>query len=73
MSKALAARLREELVKLADSPAAFGLHCYLSRTALLSALEEVEELREVLEQIGEGIRDGQHCAEIARAALKVKP
>ena len=34
---------------------------------------EVERLKGVLQQIGEGTRDGQHCALIANVALEAKP
>ena len=34
------------------------------------AIERAERLRVALAQIGEGIRDGQHCALIANTALE---
>lgn len=40
---------------------------------LRSAEAEVERLKGVLQQIGEGTRDGQHCALIANVALEAKP
>lgn len=42
--------------------------------AIIEALQaEVERLKGALQQIGEGTRDGQHCALIANVALEAKP
>lgn len=47
---------------------------FIAEAEAVEALQaEVERLKGVLQQIGEGIRDGQHCALIANITLEAKP
>ncbi len=53
--------------KLVEKEAAFGI-AQMKRAKAAEA--RAERLREALATIGEGIRDGQHCALIANTALE---